>query len=277
MVGNKVIAVDLGGTNLRVALVENNKIVKYIKKSTPKEKKQLISEMEDSISQLITKDVKGIGVGSPGPLKDGIIKNPPNIPLRNYNLAAELRKKFKKKVVIKNDVQCVALAEAKFGCKKKNFIVIALGTGIGGGIVIDGKVYTGRNYAGELGHIVLDNGNFLETLWKDTKKMMKKSLGKEILVKDLIKMNSPESDLILEHITCYLGQGLGSIINIFDPEVVIINGGIKEAGEAFLNRIRKEARKYIIFPQETPIIWSKLEHPGTLGASLLISEKLKNE
>jgi len=271
MAGNKeVIAVDLGGTNLRVALVRNNRILKYIKKKTPKEKNILIKEMEDSISEIITKNVKGIGVGSPGPLKDGIIKNPPNIALRNYNLEKELKNKFKKKVVIMNDVHCVALAELKLGCKKNNFIVIALGTGVGGGIIINGELYLGEGFAGELGGIILDNGKSFEKLWQESREMMEKNLGKEILVKDLIKMNSPESNLILEHMINYLGQGIASLINVFDPEIVILNGGLKEAGEALLKRIRQEVKKYSVLPKETPIKWSVLEHPGIIGASLLV-------
>jgi glucokinase len=270
MAGHKVIAVDLGGTFLRVALVQDNKIINYIKKDTPKKKTELISEIEESISSLMSKDVKGIGVGSPGPLENGIIKNPMNIPLKNYNLKAELVKKFKKKVVIENDVHCIAIAEAKIGCKKKNFIVISLGTGVGGGIVIDGKIYTGKICAGEIGHIVLDRGKFLEILWQEEREKMKKSFGKDIMVKDLIKMNNRESNLILGRITCYLGQGIASLINVLDPEVVILSGGIRETGEPFLNKIRKEAKKYIIIPHETPIAWSKIEHPGIMGASLLI-------
>ncbi len=270
MAGNKIIAIDLGGTNLRVALIKDNKILEYIKKSTPKTKALLIQEMQKSISQLMSKDVKGIGIGAPGPLEKGIIRNPPNIPLKNYNLVRELEKKFRKKVVLENDVHCVALAESKLGCRKKNFIVFALGTGVGGGIVINGDVYNGRGFAGELGHIVLNNGEYLETLWKKAREMIKQNFGKEILVKDLIKMNNPQANMIVEHIIHYLGEGIGSIVNILDPEIVILNGGIKETGQNFLNRIKKQAKKYIIFPRDTLITWSKLEHPGVLGASLLI-------
>jgi len=191
--------------------------------------------------------------------------------LKNYNLEKELRNKFKKRTVISNDVHCVALAELKLGCKKNNFIVIALGTGVGGGIVIDGKFYNGQGFAGELGHIVLDNGRSFEKLWQESREMMKRDLGKEIFVKDLIKMNSPESNRILEHIIHYLGQGIASLINVFDPEIVILNGGLKEAGDLLLKRIRQEVKKYSVLPKETPIKWSKLEHPGILGASLLVS------
>jgi len=266
----KIIAVDLGGTNLRVALVQNNKILKYIKKATPKEKNSLIKEMEDSISKLITKDVVGIGVGSPGPLENGIIKNPPNIPLHNFNLKKHLEKRFKKKVVVENDAHCVAIAESRLGCRKNNFIILTLGTGIGGGIIINKQLYLGKSCGGELGHIVLDNGKFFETLWKDSREMIKKSFGKEMMVKELIKMNNKESNLILDYLVKYLGQGIGSLINVFDPEIVVLNGGIKETGEYFLSKIKKETQKYTIMPHATPIIWTKIEHPGILGASLLI-------
>jgi len=267
---DKIIAVDLGGTNLRVSLVNNNKIIKYIKNKTPKHGKEIIDLLFKTIEHLMDKDIKGIGVASPGPLKDGIIKNPPNIALKNYNLEKELRSKFKKKTVINNDVHCVALAESKLGCRKKNFIVIALGTGVGGGIVINGEIYSGQGFAGEVGGITLDNGKSFEKLWQESREIMKEKLGKEMLVKDLIKMNSPESNVILDNMIRYLGQGIASVINIFDPEVIILNGGLKEAGEAFLKMIRKEVKKYSVLPKETPIKWSNLEHPGILGASLLI-------
>ncbi|MDD5192678.1 MAG: ROK family protein [Candidatus Nanoarchaeia archaeon] len=267
---SKIIAVDLGGTNLRVALLEGNKILKYIKKNTPKEKEALIAEMEDSISQLITKDVKGIGVGSPGPLKNGVIQNPPNLPLKNYNLKKELETKFKKRVVVENDAKCVALSEAKFGCKKKNFIILTLGTGIGGGVIMNHELYRGMGNGGELGHMVLDDGKWFEDLWKESKEMMKKSFGKEIFIKDLTKMNSPESNEILDHIVKYLSQGIASLMNIFDPEIIILMGGAREAGEPFLNIVRKDVKKYKIIPRDIPIKWSKQEHPGIMGAGLLV-------
>jgi len=274
MAGNKIIAVDLGGTNLRVALIKNNKILEYIKKNTPKEKNSLISEMEDSIAELMNKDVKGIkgiGVGSPGPLKNGIIKNPPNLPLKNFNLQKELEKRFKKKVVIENDAACVALAEARLGCKKKNFVILTFGTGVGGGIIINKKVYHGQGYGGELGHLMLEKEKSFEKLWQETREKMKKTFGENILVKDLLKMKSPESNSMLNNVVYCMGKGIASIINMFDPEIVVLAGGIKETGEPFLKRIKKEAKKYILLPKETPIVWTKLEHPGILGASLLIN------
>ncbi len=254
---SKVIAVDLGGTNLRAALVKDNKILKYIKKKTPKNKNDLLKEMVDSIFSLMTEDVKAIGVGSPGPLKNGIIQNPPNLPFKNFNLKKYLEMQFKKRVVIENDAKCVALAESKLGCKKKNFIILTLGTGIGGGIIINGRLYKGNGNAGELGHIILDNGKDFEELWKEK--------GKKI--KELFENNEKEK---LKMVSKYLGQGIGSLINVFDPEVVIIAGGVRENGNKFLNMIKKEVKKYQIIPRNVEIKFSKLEHPGILGASLLV-------
>ncbi|MFA5856981.1 MAG: ROK family protein [Candidatus Pacearchaeota archaeon] len=277
MAGSKVIAVDLGGTNLRVSLVNNGKVIKYVKKSTPKDQESLIKELDDSISQLISQDIMGIGIGSPGPLdsKKGIIINPPNLPFRNFNLKKHLENKFKKKVIVENDVHCVALAEAKLGCKKKNFIVLAFGTGIGGGIVVENKLFVGNGYGGEMGHIVLDNNKFFEILWQEAKKNIEKKFGKDILVKDLLKMKNPDAKKLLEEITGFIGRGIASLINVFDPEIVILNGGMKEAGEPLLKLIKEQTKRYITLPRETKITWSDLEHPGTLGASLLITNPMK--
>jgi len=274
--GDKVIAVDLGGTNLRVSLVQiigrNRKILNYNKQPTPKDKEGIVNKMIEMIVKVDSKDVKGIGIASPGPLKGGIIKNPPNLPIRNYNLRKVIQDKFKKKVILEHDAKCTALAELRLGCKKKNFIMIAVGTGIGGGIIFDGKIYKGTGYGGEIGHIVLDHGEDFETLAasKGLKKLSRESFGKELLVRDLIKMKDPRAEKIIETISTYLGQGIASLINVFDPEMVILGGGMKENGDVFLKRIKKKVREYSALPKETPIKWTKLDHPGTLGASLLI-------
>jgi len=266
----KIIAVDLGGTNLRVSLVEGNKILRYIKNDTPKNKRELLKVLYDSIRILNSGDVIGIGVGSPGPLIRGVIKNPPNLPLRNFNLKKELEIRFHKKVVVENDVHCVALAEAELGVKKKNFVVFAFGTGVGGGIIINGKVYLGQGYAGELGHITLSNGKYLEDLWQESAVYIKEHFGKNTLIKDLIIMKNKEANIVIESISDYIAQGIATAINIFDPEIVVLNGGVKEAGDALLNKIKDKVKRYVMLPRETAIVWSKLDHPGTLGASLLI-------
>ena len=225
--------------------------------------------MTGLIKGFMSKDVKGIGIASPGPLSNGIIKNPPNLPLKNFNLKQYLQKKFKKRVELINDGQAVAFAESKLGCRKKNFFVLTLGTGIGGGIVINGEIYNGMGYAGELGHLVLNN-EYYEKLWQKEGEYCKKYFGKKLPVKELLEINNKESKKIIKEMVEIIGKGIGSLINVFDPEIVILSGGIRETGNKFLNQIKKTTKKYVLVPNFPKIKWNGLEHPGVLGASLLI-------
>ncbi len=265
-----IIGVDLGGTHLRAAIVRNGRIFNYMKKDTPKNKKDLLDELCDSISQLMNKNVIGIGVATPGPLKDGIIKNPPNLPWKNFNLKKYLQKKFKVRVEVGNDADCVAISEAEAGCRKKNFMVFTLGTGIGGGIIINGELFRGEGYGGEPGHMIIHDGRDMEDLWKDHRRDSLKYFGKVMLVNELFKMKDKRAMEILENAALYLGQGIASLVNALDPAVVILAGGPKETGKKFLKMIQKNVNKYSILPKKTPVKWTSLPHPGTLGASLLI-------
>ncbi len=269
--GNKVIAVDLGGTNLRVALVKGRKILKYDKKGTPKIKKVLLKELYASISKLIDKDVKSIGIGIASPLKNGIIENPPNLPFKKFNLRKSLEKKFKKKAYIENDAACVALAEKTYGYgkNKDNFIILTLGTGIGGGIIINNKIYNGGGYGGELGHMIIDGEKEFEQIWKENREQAIKFFGQKFLIKDMLKMKNKKAKQLIKNTAQCLGRGIGSYINIFDPDVVVLSGGVKETGNKFLNKIKKQTRKYIMVPRKPNIKWTKINHPGIIGASLL--------
>lgn len=270
----KIIGIDLGGTNLRIGLVVNGKIKKIIHKKTPKTKDKLIKELFSSIHEFMGKDISGIAIASPGPLKKGVIKNSPNIPLKNFNLKKALETKFKTKVEVENDANCVALAEAKLGVKKNNFFILTLGTGIGGGVIINGELYNKNDIGAELGYIYIDKNKSLEDLagFKIISKITKKEFGKEIYIGKLIKMNNRKSKKIIDDLTENLGRGIGSLINIFNPEVVVLTGGMSESGSKFLNLIRKKSKKYILLPKKYNIQYSKLKHPGILGAALLLDK-----
>ncbi len=269
----KTIAIDLGGTLLRVALVEKNKIRKLVKKNTPKDKKKLRKELVNSVNKVLEnvdkKEIRGVGVSSVGPLEKGVIKNPPNLPFKKFDLKKTL-KKFGR-IEVENDANCAALAES-FNRKEKNMIVLTLGTGIGGGIIIENKLYKGEGNAGELGHIIIDNEKYFEELagGKKVKKMAKEILGKELLVSELVKRKDKKSKKIIKKLANYLGQGIGSLINAFNPSIVVLAGGYKESGNKLLKILRKEVKKYVIIPNKTKIVWSKLKEPGILGASLLL-------
>ncbi len=261
-----VIGVDLGGTLLRAGLVKGKKVKNYIKVKTPKTKKKLINEIFNVIRKAGEGKIERIGVASPGPLKDGIITNPPNLPFKKLNLKKAIKKEFKCNVEVENDANCVALAESKLN-KIENLVVLTLGTGIGGGVITNNKLLKGEGYAGELGHIILGE-KYLEDLWKEVRKETIENFNTPLIV-DLIKNKDKKSRVLLNKISKYLGQGTASLINIFDPKEIVLSGGVKETGNKFLNKIKKEAKKYVIIPGKHKIRWTKLNHPGILGSSLL--------
>lgn len=267
-----VIAVDLGGTNLRIGIVRNNKIIEFVKMPTPKTADKILNALFENIGKLISKRVKGIGIASPGPLVKGVIKNSPNLPFVDFDLKNAVKKKFKIRVEVENDAKCVALAEARFGVKKKNFFVLTMGTGVGGGVIINNKLYDAEGPGSELGHIYLTPEKSFEELVgiKAIYAMSKKKFGREFNIGELAGMNNQRARAILEELAGYCAQGIGSIINVFNPEIVVLAGGARHGGDVFLEMIRKKVKKYIILPQEFDIVWTKLEHPGTLGAALLV-------
>ncbi len=271
--GKEIIAVDLGGTNLRVGIVKGGRIFRFVKKPTPKSKEGILKIMTSLINELIKKDVKGIGIACPGPLKNGVIINPPNIPFRNFNIKDYFEKKFKIKVEVENDAKCVALSESVFGFgkEKKNFFVLTLGTGIGGGVFINGELYNKKDIGCELGSIYISDKKFEELVGgKWIFEITKKKIGREMNVSEIMELKSDKAKNILNLITDNLAKGIGSLINVFNPEIVILSGGMRQAGEKFLDIIRKKVKKYVVLPSEYEIVWSKLEEPGLLGAGLLV-------
>ncbi|MDA3836713.1 MAG: ROK family protein [Nanoarchaeota archaeon] len=265
----QVIAFDIGGTNTRCALVEKNKIIKFDSIKTPKTRKKFLDNVCSMTEAFMSPNVKGIGIAFPSTIEKGIVKHPTNVPLKNFDLARYIEGKFKKKCKILNDASCVALAEAHLGCKKKDFFVLTLGTGIGGGIIVDGKIYQGIGRGSEFGHMYVRGADF-ESLWKATKKKIIRYYGEGVLVKDLVKIKEKKCKDILLEAADYLGEGIASIVTILDPETVILAGGIKESGPVFLKMIQDSVKKYAFIQRKIPVSWSKLSEPGILGASLLI-------
>lgn len=266
----RIIALDVGGTSIRCGLVEGKRILKFVQCETPKSKKLLLDTTCKLIEDFMDKSVIGVGVGFPAPIKNGVVKNSPNVSLRNFDLKKYLKKKFGKRVEVANDVSCVALAELKFGIRKKNFFVIALGTGIGGGVVIDGKLYRGGDgYGSELGHIMI-NGKDFESLWKGTKRKIEKEFGKGVLVRDLVRMKDKKAKAILEEAADYLGEGIASVVSVLDSEVVVLGGGIRDSGKIFLKMVDKGVRKYSFLPKKIRVVWGKVDRSGVVGAALLL-------
>jgi len=128
---------------------------------------------------------------------------------------------------------------------------------------------------GELGHLIVNKEKNLE-YWassKAIKRLTKKEFKKEFSIIQLFENKSKKADKIKEEIANYLGQGIASLINIFDPEIIILSGGMKIGGPSFLNKIKKYTKKYLFIPRDIDIRWSKFKEPGIIGASLMFFDK----
>ncbi len=314
----KRIGIDVGGTNVKIALVDDNGKIIY-SNSVPTYAKMgyeyTVNNIKQAIKDLMKEtnttpsDIEGIGFDFPGQVdcKTGVVKLAPNIPgWVNVPIAQMIEDEFHIPTRIDNDVRCAALGELKFGAGKgcENFICITVGTGIGSGIVINGKVVRGAtNAAGELGHIKLQmNGGpicgcgdtgCLEAFasgpaivamaqeyikgGKSTKfREMAAVEGGEItpyMVAKAAEEGDPVAKRIFEIVGEYIGIGLTSVINLLNPEKVIIGGGVAESGELLLGPIRKtiKERAMVVAGNAVEIVPAQLGNSaGVIGASMLI-------
>lgn len=314
----KRIGIDVGGTNVKIALVDDNGKIIY-SNSVPTYAKMgyeyTVNNIKQAIKDLMKEtnttpsDIEGIGFDFPGQVdcKTGVVKLAPNIPgWVNVPIAQMIEDEFHIPTRIDNDVRCAALGELKFGAGRgcENFICITVGTGIGSGIVINGKVVRGAtNAAGELGHIKLQmNGGpicgcgdtgCLEafasgpaivamaqeyiTGGKSTKfREMAAVEGGEItpyMVAKAAEEGDPVAKRIFEIVGEYIGIGLTSVINLLNPERVIIGGGVAESGELLLGPIRKtiKERAMVVAGNAVEIVPAQLGNSaGVIGASMLI-------
>jgi len=284
-----IIGVDLGGTNIKTALVTlNGKIIKKyeIPTGTKKGTKAIINNIISSIKHVQKGKIIGIGIGSPGPLnyKTGVITNPVNLPFQNTPLKKIIEKKLKLKTYLDNDANCFALAEAVFGQGKKyeNVVGITLGTGLGGGFIINKNIYRGRNNAAELGHTTINhqgpkskcgNNGCIETLVaaRGITRLYDKNSNPYLIYKQALKGNK-KAIKAYENMGHYLGIGLTNIIYSLDPDIIVIGGKISNSWKLFSKSMNKEVKERY-FSNPCPIVKSSLKDAGILGAAALVLEK----
>jgi len=304
-INNYSIGVDIGGSNIKFVLLKNQEILKKKKVPTPKTKKEIISKIKENIKCLTygvkQKEIKGIGIAALGPLnkKGDFILNPPNLKaLKNCPLARILKKDFKHlPIVLENDANCFTLAEALIGEGKtasrlrrgspiRAAIIfgITLGSGVGGGIVVNGKIYRGAfGGAGEVGHMTIKfdgqkcscgNWGCLEEYCSMKFFKRKKVLPREL--EERIKKGEKTALKIFEEYGENLGIGLSNIINILDPEIIVIGGGISRASNFFLPATKKEIKKRVISPLSKKCVKIRItklgDFSGAIGAALLVKK-----
>ena len=254
-------------------------------------------------------DVLSIGVGAPGAInvESGVVESSSNLGFYNVPLKAELQKVLGKTVFLTNDANCAALAEKMLGAGKgvKDLIVITLGTGIGGGIFVNDKMLTGVNgSAGEIGHIVIENDGVecscgrkgcwekyasATAIGRQTKEVLMKDKHKEsymweLIGNDISKVNGRTAfdamkngdnlgKQIVDKYIDYLACGITNLINLFQPQVLCIGGGMSNEGNALLLPVieRVEKQRYSIHSsKQTKICIAELKNDaGIIGAALL--------
>lgn len=311
------IGVDLGGTNIAAGVLDENMGI-VGKGSVPTGNQRHYSEIIRDMALLIRKliddtglpmkDFGYIGVGSPGicDREKGLILYNNNINFDHVPMREELQKYIPLPVYVENDANCAALAESMAGAARdtNHSIMVTLGTGIGGGIVLDNRIFTGFNgMAGEIGHVVIiQNGEqctcgrkgcwesyaSATALIRQTRRAACENPSSAInrLVQgDLNLVNAKtafdalrEGDdtgtrVVMEYI-CYLAEGIANLINIFQPEKVVIGGGVSKEGETLLRPLREIVREITYFgkgeiPQTKIVCAETGNDAGIIGAAML--------
>ena len=276
-----VVGVDLGGTKISTALAdcEGNVLAQSIIPTNAHEgEERVLERIIKSIQSVISEgdcgcdDIVAIGIGSPGPLdsQKGIIIKTPNLPFTNFNLVRPLEEKFKVPVFLDNDANVAAIGEYMLGAGrgKRNMVYFTVSTGVGGGAILDGNIYRGNtSNALEIGHMTVapfgprcgcGNIGCLEAVASGTaigKRGREAVLSKvDTSLKEFENVTSYEvfkeaekgdavAKDIIEEALNYLGIGIANAIAIFDPEMVVIGGGVSKAGDIVFERVRQVVNK----------------------------------
>ena len=267
-----VLGIDCGGTNLRIGLVDSEgKLTE--KQTVPSPLKSNPQSLATTVKGLLgDKEIAGIGLGVPGPLdlEKGLILPSSNLgndaPL---SIVTQFELEFSRKIFLDRDTIVALMGEAWKGAAKgcKNVVMLTLGTGVGGAIMVDGKIDRGESgKAGEIGHMYIKTQNSNVK----SQNLPKCGLGHEGCLEALI--NSTEN---VEEIGMYLGYGLASIVDIFNPEKIIIGGGKVALGN-FLPKAIEIMKENGIKSSldEVTVEYAKLdEWSGVIGAAKLAYDK----
>ena len=286
-----ILAIDIGGTMVKYGLISSDgEILSTDKIETEAEKglENILNKIDNIFKRYKENNPVGIAVSGTGQINGiigKVIGGNPIIP--NWigtNLVKILEKKYNLPAVLENDVNCVALGEKWIGAGKdlSNFICLTIGTGIGGGIILNNQLFRGENFvAGEFGHILIKKGEFEQfasttALIRLVKERTEKTLnGKEIF--DLEKKEIVEYQEVISEWIENLTDGLSSIIYCFNPANIILGGGVIGQGEPLINRIKNSLFKKIgsQFKEKLNITQAKLgNNAGMIGASYLLLEKI---
>ena len=310
---------DIGGTKILGAIFDkDDKIIYRLKKKTKEEGdsegnvEQVIIKVVDEMlkgSGINKKQVQAISVGAPGVIDQdkGIVLFSPNLPWRNYDIKTPIEKKFGIPFIIGNDVNVGVLGEYKYGAAKgyKNVVGFFVGTGMGGGLILNGTLFTGNQFkAAEYGHMVLDpegplcgcgqrgcleafsskkgmSAYIREQVARGRNSLMAEGVADGVFKSKLLKKSLAAEDTVameaVDRACHYLAIATGNMINTISPDIVVYGGGVIEAvGDIFLEKILKEVDRYCM-PSIRPTVDLKIAALGDdsniYGSLAMIHEK----
>ena len=307
------LGIDLGGTGIKLGLVDpHGKLLRTLKFSTPSKKDPqdvvnlIVEHANTLVSTLGKKKVIGIGIGSAGDIdpKTGVIRLSPNLGWKQVPLKSLLSRRLKHSIIIDNDANVAAWAAYVVEAKRrvKNLLCVTVGTGIGGGLIIDGKLYRGTTgSAGEIGHITLypegvpcpcGNHGCLER-YVGARAMADEArqaiaAGETTLIPDLVhndlslitplimqqaaRQGDKLAQRLWEQVGERLGIGLAALINVLNPEWIVLAGGLSRAGPLLLDPVRRTIlnRSFPTPASAAKLVISKLDQDlGLVGAGLI--------
>jgi len=312
----QLIGIDVGGTKLAVATLQGGKLdVRNILPTAAASAAALVDEIVAAVEGARSRETDAVGIGVPSVVEfaTGRVKWSVNVKLADFPLRTVLEERLGLAVFVDNDTNCAALAEAHDGFRivVENLVLLAVGTGIGGGLVLGGRVYRGATgAAGELGHTLigahlehgapatrgfpregslesLASGTALDALADATARAQRGSAlgdlrarGVPVRGPDVVaaaQAGDAHAQALLSLLGQRLGVGIANAINTFDPEVVVIGGGVARAGELLLGPARETARRFVVpgAGDETEIRVARHGvEAGVRGAALLADQEL---
>lgn len=309
------VGVDIGGTGIQTGVVDDNgkmlaetSIITRVDLSFPEQVGQIVQSVRDVLAKAgyATDDLQSVGVGIPGiaDKKTGVIINCNNLGWRHAPFRQEFQKHLDMPVYLENDANVAALAESYFGVSAgtSSSVFITLGTGVGSGIIINGKVWTGyHGIGGELGHTILEidgipctcgNDGCTERycsataiIWlaRQYLQMHPDSLIMDMIGGNLTKINAkivfdaakeldPTAAKIVQFYIKCLARTIANVVNFFDPEVIVLGGGVSKAGDYLLDNIMRIYPDFVLF-NELPMPEVKIAklgpEAGIIGAAML--------
>ncbi len=299
---NYAVGVDIGGTKVAVGVVDergNIRAETTLKTDVEAPPAVMTERIIGAIRGIVPEaglkfeQCKGIGIGAPGPLdpRGGKIVCPPNLPnWTDFDIVGQFKQAFELPVVLENDASAAALAEKWVGAAQDSdhFIYITISTGIGAGLYLGGKLYTGfSGNAGDVGHMVVDpsqgeckcgqKGCF-EHVASGTAiaRRASKLVGRPTSTQEVFEqysLGNTEITRLVEEVFEYIGMGCVSLINLFDPDKIVIGGGVSQVGKPLFEAVQSYVNQYALNPsgRKTAVVPTGLRtNTGLVGAAALV-------